>query len=61
MKKQLDKIAAAGGEAGEKQDPAVSEKTDRIKIQIQFLVLTLLFQSLSFCRTPELRKNCFLH
>lgn len=32
MKKQLDKIAAAGGEAGEKQDPAVSEKTDRIKI-----------------------------
>ena len=36
-------------------------QTDRIKIQIQFLVLTLLFQSLSFCRTPELRKNCFLH
>ena len=32
MKKQLDKIAAAGGEAGEKQDPAVSEGTDRIKI-----------------------------
>ena len=26
-------------------------KTDRVKIQIQFLVLTLLFQSLSFCRT----------
>ena len=36
-------------------------KTDRIKIQIQFLVLTLLFQGLSFCRTPEFRKNCFLH
>jgi len=36
-------------------------QTDRVKIQIQFLVLTLLFQGLSFCRTPELRKNCFLH
>ena len=36
-------------------------QTDRVKIQIQFLVLTLFFQSLSFCRTPEFRKNCFLH
>ena len=36
-------------------------QTDRVKIQIQFLVLTLLFQGLSFCRTPEFRKNCFLH
>ena len=27
-------------------------QTDRIKIQIQFFVLTLLFQSLSFCHTP---------
>ena len=35
-------------------------KTDRVKIQIQFLVLTLLFQSLSFCRTPELRKFFFI-
>ena len=36
-------------------------KTDRVKIQIQFLVLTLLFQGLSFCYTPKFRKNCFLH
>ena len=35
-------------------------KTDRVKIQIQFLGLTLLFQSLSFCRTPELRKIFFI-